>query len=596
MFVERVFGFTRRASGRERAQHRHPAAAVVAGRPAQPGPAVADLGSASSSACGSSALSSSISSLHRNHIPSEWGKFYPDLLGLGDARRVDRAVPDPVLSDAAARADRLDGGGARDRRQGEPEMTRAAPLRDRRRFSTRRTRSSRRRGSCATRASRAVEAYTPLPGRRARRGRCVPAGGVWLPLVMFAGAVFGAVLGLFHPMAGTRRWTIRSMSADGPTTAGRLSSSSAFEIHAAVRGRRRVFRLAGRLPSAAALPPDLRSRRFRARLARPLRSVRRGARPAVSSRDCIRRDPRAPRRRARSTRSRREAARAHRRSPLSAIGAGGVLRQHGEPAEAAAVTSCRTAPSANWPALPPPGIVARDDKPAPAAAGDAGAAASAASERFDIYLRAVPRPCRRRPRHDRPARLSARRPPIYIERLRDAPVAAFLRRHHQWLWRHVSLRGARRAAGPLGDRRLYPGVAGQRDGEALPMCRRISGRTCNDPAARLDAAQPRRCLRPSSIGVVGCVVGVDHRCRRLSSAPGLCAYLFWLGLPLGGVTLVLVHDLTGGEWMATARPALDAAIATMPLATLAGIPAFIGLRQPLQLDASGAGTSPTSFI
>jgi hypothetical protein len=57
----------------------------------------------------------------------------------------------------------------------------------------------------------------------------------------------------------------------------------------------------------------------------------------------------------------------------------------------------------------------------------------------------------------------------------------------------------------------------------------------------------------------------------------LCAYLFWLGLPLCGVTLVLVHDLTGGEWMETARPVLDAAIMTMPLATLAGIPVMLGL-------------------
>ena len=37
--------------------------------------------------------------------------------------------------------------------------------------------------------------------------------------------------------------------------------------------------------------------------------------------------------------------------------------------------------------------------------------------------------------------------------------------------------------------------------------------------------------------------------------------------------------------MATARPVLDAATATMPLATLAGIPALIGLQRALQLDA-----------
>jgi hypothetical protein len=79
-----------------------------------------------------------------------------------------------------------------------------------------------------------------------------------------------------------------------------------------------------------------------------------------------------------------------------------------------------------------------------------------------------------------------------------------------------------------------------------------------------------------ALGFAGCVVGaiIDPAafCRAW-----LCSYLFWLGLPLAGVTLVLVHDLSGGEWMAAARPALDAAIVTMPLASLAGILAFVGL-------------------
>jgi hypothetical protein len=84
-------------------------------------------------------------------------------------------------------------------------------------------------------------------------------------------------------------------------------------------------------------------------------------------------------------------------------------------------------------------------------------------------------------------------------------------------------------------------------------------------------------LAPLLIGVAGCVVGA------VFDAPGflrawLCSFLLWLGVPLAGVTLVMVHDLTGGRWMATARPALNAAIATMPLAILAGIPALIGLH------------------
>lgn len=79
-----------------------------------------------------------------------------------------------------------------------------------------------------------------------------------------------------------------------------------------------------------------------------------------------------------------------------------------------------------------------------------------------------------------------------------------------------------------------------------------------------------------ALGVVGCVIGVITDPAAFCRA-WLCSYLFWLGLPLAGVTLVLVHDLSGGNWMATARPALDAAIVTMPLASLAGIPAFLGL-------------------
>jgi hypothetical protein len=79
------------------------------------------------------------------------------------------------------------------------------------------------------------------------------------------------------------------------------------------------------------------------------------------------------------------------------------------------------------------------------------------------------------------------------------------------------------------------------------------------------------------LGGVGCVVGAIFDPAAFFRA-WLCSYLFWLGVPLAGITLVLVHDLSGGEWMATARGPLTAAALTMPLASLAGIPAFIGLH------------------
>jgi hypothetical protein len=79
------------------------------------------------------------------------------------------------------------------------------------------------------------------------------------------------------------------------------------------------------------------------------------------------------------------------------------------------------------------------------------------------------------------------------------------------------------------------------------------------------------------LGIVGCIVGGLLNAEAFFRA-WLCSYLFWLGVPLAGITLVLVHDLSGGNWMGTARPILNAAAATMPLAGLAGIPAFVGLH------------------
>jgi hypothetical protein len=78
------------------------------------------------------------------------------------------------------------------------------------------------------------------------------------------------------------------------------------------------------------------------------------------------------------------------------------------------------------------------------------------------------------------------------------------------------------------------------------------------------------------LGIAGCIIGGIIDPAAFLRA-WLCSYIFWLGVPFAGVALVLVHDLSGGQWMATARPLLDAATATMPLASLAGIPAFVGL-------------------
>ena len=72
----------------------------------------------------------------------------------------------------------------------------------------------------------------------------------------------------------------------------------------------------------------------------------------------------------------------------------------------------------------------------------------------------LPRPDRRRQRHDRPARvLAAAVVPSRDPRLREAPAGHFFRRHHQRLRGHVLVRLPDPARRPLGDRRLHPGPA-----------------------------------------------------------------------------------------------------------------------------------------
>ncbi len=97
------------------------------------------------------------------------------------------------------------------------------------------------------------------------------------------------------------------------------------------------------------------------------------------------------------------------------------------------------------------------------------------------------------------------------------------------------------------------------------------------------------------LAAIACVIGgLADRTAFLHA--WLCSYVFWLGLPLAGVTLVLVHDLSGGRWMGTARPALDAAIATMPVASLSGITAFVGLHSLYEWTRPPPGLSNIFYL
>lgn len=58
----------------------------------------------------------------------------------------------------------------------------------------------------------------------------------------------------------------------------------------------------------------------------------------------------------------------------------------------------------------------------------------------------------------------------------------------------------------------------------------------------------------------------------------LVAYLFWLGIPLGGMAILMLQHLTGGTWGLLLRRPLEAATRTLPLLAVLVLPLLFGLE------------------
>jgi hypothetical protein len=81
------------------------------------------------------------------------------------------------------------------------------------------------------------------------------------------------------------------------------------------------------------------------------------------------------------------------------------------------------------------------------------------------------------------------------------------------------------------------------------------------------------------IGVLGVVAGVIG----WMSAPSeffhsyLMAYLLWLGIALGSLSLLMIHHMTGGYWGWATRHIFESSTRTLPLLALLLIPILIGI-------------------
>jgi hypothetical protein len=59
----------------------------------------------------------------------------------------------------------------------------------------------------------------------------------------------------------------------------------------------------------------------------------------------------------------------------------------------------------------------------------------------------------------------------------------------------------------------------------------------------------------------------------------LFAYLFWLGVSLGSLVLIMLHNLTGGEWGTLVRRVADPAARLLPLMLLFFLPILFGMHE-----------------
>src|SRR2546421_5869951 len=59
----------------------------------------------------------------------------------------------------------------------------------------------------------------------------------------------------------------------------------------------------------------------------------------------------------------------------------------------------------------------------------------------------------------------------------------------------------------------------------------------------------------------------------------LVGFIFWVGITLGSLALLMLQHLTGGAWGLVLRRSLEAATRTLPLMLILFLPILFGLKQ-----------------
>ncbi len=100
----------------------------------------------------------------------------------------------------------------------------------------------------------------------------------------------------------------------------------------------------------------------------------------------------------------------------------------------------------------------------------------------------------------------------------------------------------------------------------------------NAPEIKLTQVEPMQklALAAGIIGFMLCLMGAYFD-RQEFFRSYLTAYVYWLGVPLGCLGIVMIHHLVGGTWGFVIQRPLESAIRTFPVMAALFVPLFFGL-------------------
>ena len=107
------------------------------------------------------------------------------------------------------------------------------------------------------------------------------------------------------------------------------------------------------------------------------------------------------------------------------------------------------------------------------------------------------------------------------------------------------------------------------------------------PAADISRLSTRAALF-GGVGVVACAAGFFMVDRSQFLQSYLIAYMFWIGLSLGSLGLLMIQHLSGGAWGLVGRRVFEAATRNLPLMAVLFIPIALNL-ETLYLNLTGRG-------